>query len=126
MTKDDATWLRIAYVVFAGLVAFTLWRAADTVGVQTGWADRYNELYAPVSSLLALVLAAVITLLVGKQKERHDYFLAAIGELRKVSWPSMPDTRRMTIVVCVVVGVFAVILALFDLIWAKVLGLLLG
>jgi len=125
MTKDDATWLRIAYVVFAGLIAFTLWRAADTIGVQTGWTDRYSEFYAPVSSLMAVAFAALITVALGREKERHEYFLAAITELRKVSWPSMPDTRRMTIVVCIVVGVFAVILALFDLLWAKALGLLL-
>jgi len=43
-----------------------------------------------------------------------------------VTWPSMPDTRRMTLIVCVVVGIFAVILAVFDLVWAKILGLLIA
>jgi preprotein translocase subunit SecE len=62
----------------------------------------------------------------GSNKERHEYFLAAIGELRKVTWPSMPDTRRMTLIVCVVVGIFAVILAIFDFVWAKMLGLLIA
>lgn len=126
MSKDDATWLRIAYVVFAGIIAFTLWKASETVGVQTGWVDRYSEFYAPVSSLLSVVLGALIVVWMAREKERHEYFLAAIGELRKVSWPSMPDTRRMTIVVCVVVGIFALILALFDFTWARILGWILS
>ena len=46
-------------------------------------------------------------------KERDEYFLQAIAELRKVTWPSVAETKQKTIVVCVVVGVFAVILCGF-------------
>lgn len=126
MNKDDATWLRIAYVVLAGVIAFTLWKASGTLGVVTGWADRFSEFYSPVSSLISVGLGVAGVFALSKQKERNDYFLASIGELRKVTWPSMPDTRRMTTVVCVVVGVFAIILALFDLIWAEVFSWFLG
>ena len=43
-----------------------------------------------------------------------------------MTWPTAPDVKRMTLVVCVVVAVFAVILAGFDMIWAKALKLLLA
>jgi preprotein translocase subunit SecE len=126
MNKDDATWLRIGYVVFAGLVAFTLWKASQTLGIQTGWSDRYSEFYSPVASLISLVLGALVSLWLAKDQDRHEYFLASVGELRKVTWPSLPDTRRMTVVVCVVVGIFAAILALFDTLWSKILGTILA
>ena len=71
-------------------------------------------------------MGGLFTFWLKADKDRDDYFLQAIAELRKVTWPSVAETKQKTIVVCVVVGVFAVILAVFDLVWTKALGLLLG
>jgi len=46
--------------------------------------------------------------------------------MHKVSWPSWDDTKRMTTIVCVVVFVFAVILAIFDYAWANALKILIA
>ena len=73
-----------------------------------------------------VVFAAASTYYLTRDKGRDDYFLASIGEIRRVTWPNFIDTRRMTIVVCVVVGVFAAILFVFDFLWAEVLKLLLS
>jgi len=124
MNKDDSYWLKLAYVAFAALTAFTLFKAFGTLGVQTGWADRFDEWYQPVATTASILLGIGAALYLRSKKERDEYFLAAIGELRKVTWPSMPDTRRMTLIVCIVVGVFAIILAVFDFIWARIFGLL--
>lgn len=121
MTKDDATWLNICYVIFAGIVAYIGFKAIETVGVQAGWIERYDAWYPLVSRVVALVLGAGASFWLWSSKERREYHLAAIGEVRKVNWPSMPDTKRMTIVVVVVVAVFAVILAVFDIAWSKIL-----
>ena len=126
MNKDDSYWLRVCYVIFAAIVGYTAWKAFGTLGVQTGWSDRFDEWYGTAAGVGAVVLAAAGVWFLVHDKERHEYFLAAIGELRKVSWPSVLDTRRMTTVVVIVVGIFAVILAIFDLIWAKIFGLLLS
>ncbi len=125
MNKDDSYWLKLAYVAFGALVALALYKAFGTVGVQTGWTDRFDW-YQPVATAASLALGVAAAFYLGSNKDRHEYFLAAIGELRKVTWPSMPDTRRMTMIVVVVVGIFAVILAIFDFIWAKCLGLLIA
>jgi preprotein translocase SecE subunit len=125
MNKDDSYWLKLAYVAFAALVALAFYKAFGTLGVQVGWADRFDW-YQPVTTAASLALGIAAAFYLSSNKERHEYFLAAIGELRKVTWPSMPDTRRMTVIVCVVVGIFAVILAIFDFIWAKFLGLLIA
>ncbi|RYZ76406.1 MAG: preprotein translocase subunit SecE [Proteobacteria bacterium] len=126
MNKDDTYWLRVCYVVFAAIVGYTAWKAIGTLGVQTGWVDRFDDWYGTAAGIGAVVLALLGTWLLIRDRERNDYFLQAIGELRKVSWPSMLDTRRMTTVVVIVVGIFAVILAIFDLIWGKIFGLLLS
>jgi preprotein translocase SecE subunit len=126
MNKDDSYWLKLAYVAFAAVVALAFFKAFGTLGVQMGWSDRFDEWYQPATTIASIVLGIGAAFYLGWDKERHEYFLAVIGELRKVTWPSMPDTRRMTVIVCVVVGVFAIILAIFDFIWAKIFGLLIA
>jgi preprotein translocase subunit SecE len=36
----------------------------------------------------------------------------------------MDDTRKMTMIVCVVVVIFSIILTVFDVVWARLLKLL--
>ena len=125
MSKDDATWLSVAYVVFLLLTAFVAYRALETVGIQTGWIERF-EWFNYAATVISVLVGVGITLGLRSSAERNEYFLSSITELRKVTWPSWTDTKRMTIVVCVVVGIFAVIVGVFDLIWAKALKLLIA
>jgi len=125
MSKDDATWLSVAYVVFLLLTAFVAYRALETVGIQTGWIERF-EWFNYAATAISVLVGVGITLGLRSSAERNEYFLSSITELRKVTWPSWADTKRMTIVVCVVVGIFAVIVGVFDLIWAKALKLLIA
>ena len=106
-------------------MAFTFYKALGTVGIQTGVSEKFDELFQPVSLIVSLLAGALVVFVMAKDKERHEYYLASVGELRKVTWLGFLDTRRMTIVVCVVVGIFALVLALFDLLWAEVLGVIL-
>lgn len=124
MSKDDAAWLSVAYLVFFVLVSYVFYRALDTIGIQYGWLERY-EWFSYLCVLAGLVGGGVSTYYLRADRDRADYFLAAIGELRKVNWPTWPDTKRMTVIVCVVVGIFAVIVSVFDLIWARALKVLL-
>ena len=42
MTKDDATWLNVAYGVFAICVGFVAWKTLQTAGVHYGWIEKYD------------------------------------------------------------------------------------
>jgi len=125
MEKDDATWLNVAYVAFAFVMAFVFWNALNTAGIQFNWIERY-EWWELAQNGVAAALGIGSTLILKSKKDRHEYFLASISELRKVTWPTVPDTRKMTIIVCWVVGIFALILAGFDWAWGKILGLILA
>ena len=125
MQKDDATWLKLSYVVTALLSSFVMWKLFQTLGIQFNWLDKYSW-FSSLAVLMSVVMGVGFSLWLKSDSERDEYFLQAIAELRKVTWPSVAETKQKTIVVCVVVGVFAVILAVFDLVWTKTLGLLLG
>jgi preprotein translocase SecE subunit len=125
MSKDDAAWLNVAYMVFFAILAYVFYRVADTFGIQYGWVERY-EWYSYLSVIFGLAGGSLSTFWLRQDSQRADFFLAAIAELRKVTWPSWPDTKRMTVIVCIVVGIFAVIVSIFDLIWARALKMLLA
>jgi preprotein translocase SecE subunit len=124
MHKDDAYWLMVGYVVLFALATYIGFKAIEMVGIQMVWTERY-EWYKVAETFGGVVIGGALTWYVKRDQERNQYYEAAIAELRKVTWPTWPDVKRMTIIVCVVVGVFAVILGAFDFLWAEALKLLL-
>lgn len=54
------------------------------------------------------------------------YIRETAGELRKVSWPTWPEARQLTIIVVGVMIVMALLLGLIDRIAEVLIGLALG
>ena len=52
----------------------------------------------------------------GKQNGIQRYFGETAGELRKVSWPTRPEARQLTILVILVMVVVGLFLGVVD--WA--------
>lgn len=125
MSKDDATWLNVVYLVFGILVAYIIHQTFTLVGVQTGWSERYDLWWPYAANAGAVFFGLIGVFLLRRNQERHEYMLAAIGELRKVTWPSADDTKKMTIIVVVVVAIFGALLAAMDLVFGKAISLLL-
>jgi preprotein translocase subunit SecE len=61
-----------------------------------------------------------------KQNTIQRYFNETAGELRKVSWPSWPEARQLTILVIVVMVVIGLFLGLVDYGANSLLNLALG
>ncbi|BAJ63926.1 MULTISPECIES: preprotein translocase subunit SecE [Anaerolinea] len=49
-----------------------------------------------------------------------------IGELRKVTWPTLPEARRLTVIVLIVVGVTSLALGLLDWVFSRLIALLIS
>jgi preprotein translocase subunit SecE len=54
------------------------------------------------------------------------YFRETTGELRKVSWPTWPEARRLTWLVLLVMAVVGIFLAGMDYLASQLLNLVLG
>ena len=54
------------------------------------------------------------------------YFRETTGELRKVSWPTWPEARRLTWLVLVVMVVVGIFLAGMDYLASQLLDIVLG
>ena len=114
MSKDDSTWLRVAYLCLIGIVALLFVQATDSIGDQTGWSEGYSTLWQWPRYALALLIGFIVGWAFWRKKDRHEYFLAAVGELRKITWPAVDATRQMTIIVVVVCVIFSLLLAAMD------------
>lgn len=121
MGKDDLTWLNFCYVFFAFLAAFVGYQAIFTVGVQLAWTERYDQWFPIVNNLGAIFIGAVSAFWLRSSVDRREYHLSAIAEARKVTWPSFDDTKKMTLIVAIVVAFFSVVLSIFDVIWSRLL-----
>lgn len=47
-----------------------------------------------------------------------------VGELRKVSWPTYADAKRLTTIVLVVMAIMAVLLGVLDFVFSRLITLL--
>lgn len=61
-----------------------------------------------------------------KQNFIQNWYRETVGELRKVSWPTWPEARRLTGLVLVVMVIMGIILGGVDLLAREALNLLLG
>ncbi len=122
MTKDDGTWLNICYVACALVFIYVLWKGLHALGLFSGLLDDYSDWFGVAAGAISVVVGVAIVYQARGQRENHEYYLASIGELRKVTWPTWPDTKKMTVIVVIVVGIFSAILAVFDLGFAWLLN----
>ena len=61
-----------------------------------------------------------------KPNSLQAFFRETVGELRKVSWPTWPEARQLTLLVLAVMVVMGIILGLADGGARLLLNLLLG
>jgi preprotein translocase subunit SecE len=72
-----------------------------------------------------------VTRAVEKEREKPKkesaiarWWRETLGELRKVSWPSITDARRLTIIVLVVMFLMSVLLGTLDWVFSRLIALL--
>jgi preprotein translocase subunit SecE len=69
------------------------------------------------STVIGLAITAGAAIWLWTNRKTHDVSLEIASELRKVSWPSLAETRAATIAVIVASIISAVLLGLFDVFW---------
>ena len=61
-----------------------------------------------------------------RENAMRRFFRETIGELRRVSWPTWPEARRLTIIVIIVLVFMALFLGLVDWGASKIIALVIG
>jgi preprotein translocase subunit SecE len=68
-------------------------------------------------SFIGLGIAGAATIYIWITPKTHEVSLDIVAELRKVSWPGLPETRAATIAVIVASLIAAALLGMFDVLW---------
>jgi len=61
-----------------------------------------------------------------RENRLQRFFRETAGELRRVSWPTWPEARNLTIIVIIVLVAMAIFLWLVDLSATRLLSLIVG
>jgi preprotein translocase subunit SecE len=77
-----------------------------------------------LANLLGLAVAAGAAVYAFRNERAHEFSTEVVVELRKVTWPSRKETRTATIVVIIATIIVSLILGFFDLVWAKLTGII--
>jgi len=116
--KDDGYWVNVVYLCWFLLAFYLGYEIIQTIGIFSGWMERYVGWYKIAATVGGCVGGAFFVWRYVSKPGRREYHEEVIAELRKVTWPTWPDTKRMTWIVVLVVAFFSVVLGLFDLGWS--------
>ena len=79
-----------------------------------------------ITTLVAFAGALTTGIVLYKNDRVHGMASEVAAELKKVTWPTAKEVRAATVVVIGMAILSAVVLGLFDLIWAQVTELVYG
>lgn len=93
---------------------FSYARLNDATFLVEGWTT---------STLVGFVVAAVVAVVVWRIPKTQTVSLEIALELKRVTWPSLRETRAATIAVVVASFIASIILGVFDYIWGQLSAL---
>jgi preprotein translocase subunit SecE len=78
------------------------------------------------SEVVPAILGLATFFILFRHPKVNEVLEEVVSELKKVTWPGREDVVRSTYVVMVCIVLASIFLAAFDLLWGKVIGVLLG
>ncbi len=130
MAADKATGIDprrmviIFFVLAALAVGVFLEKILGLVFTYARWNDPavFGEDWT-LTTVLGFAIAAVAAVVAWRTPRTQTVSLEIAGELKKVTWPTLRETRAATVAVVVATFVAAVILGVFDVVWARISSL---
>src|SRR5512146_100651 len=121
---DPRRMVIIFYVLAAVAVGVFLEKVLGLVFSYARWSDPaiFGEDWS-LTTVLGYAIAAVAAVVTWRTPKAQTVSLEIASELKKVTWPTMRETRAATVAVMVATFAAAVILGVFDYVWAKLSSL---
>jgi preprotein translocase subunit SecE len=122
--EQPKRYVAIFYVLAALALGVFLEKVLQLVMNAAGWNDRelISDFGWNVSTFIGFAVAAISAVVVWRIPKTQQVSLEIALELRRVTWPSLRETRASTIAVVVASAIAAVILGVFDFAWGWLSG----
>jgi preprotein translocase subunit SecE len=108
----------IFYVLAAVALGVFLQKVLELAVAATHFNDAEVLFGWSVTQIAGFAIAALAAVIVWRIPKTQQVSLEIALELRRVTWPSMRETRAATVAVIVASAVAAIILGVFDLVWS--------
>lgn len=114
MEKTNSKYVTLAFILFSALVGFTL----------SALIKAFSGAFAVVARLsnfdlfkhgIPVGIAFGLFFYLQFNKNVLAWSDEVIGEIKKIVWPPIKDTRAMTVVVIIMVFISSIIISVFDL-----------
>jgi preprotein translocase subunit SecE len=121
---DPKRMVGIFFVLAAIAVGVFLEKVLALVFTYARWNDPavFGEDWT-LTTVLGFAIAAVAAVVAWRAPRTQTVALEIAGELKKVTWPTLRETRAATVAVVVATFTAAVILGVFDFVWARISSL---
>jgi preprotein translocase subunit SecE len=118
---DPKRMVVIFYVLAALAVGIFVEKVLELVFSYVRWNDPtiFGDEWR-LTTVLGFALAAAAAVVVWRTPRTQRVSLEIASELKKVTWPTLRETRAATVAVVIATFVAAVILGLFDYVWAAI------
>lgn len=121
--SSNMRWIVLAYGILAIIATVLVNRITDAILAVANMGDPMIG-FIPLTSLAGLLGGAITFVILFKHPRLTPFSQDVVKEIKKVTWPAIPETRAATLVVIVLVLIMSLILGLFDLIFANLTNLI--
>jgi preprotein translocase subunit SecE len=121
---DPKRMVVIFFVLAALAVGVFLEKVLGLVFSYARWNDPavFGEDWT-VTTVLGYAISAVAAVVAWRATRVQTVSIEVAAELKKVSWPTLRETRAATVAVVVATFVAAIVLGVFDYVWARLSSL---
>lgn len=112
-------WIQISYLFIAALTWIFFYYLSDMVWDLASLPVPADWFIAP-AQIIAFVTAAVVFIVLNRNRKIEQYSSEVASELSKVTWPEKKETVVSAGVIAVVVAICALLLFAFDSLWGTI------
>jgi len=117
---DPKRMVAIFYVAAAIFLGIFLEKVLGILFTYTRWNDFpvFGDDWT-ITTVVGYAIAAVAAVVAWRTPRSHAVSMEVAQELKKVTWPTLRETRAATVAVVVATFVAAALLGVFDYVWAR-------
>ena len=118
---DPKRMVGIFFVLAALALGFFLESLLGVLFTYARWSDPeiFGEKWT-ITTVIGFAVAALGAVVAWRAPRAQTVSLEVAAELKKVTWPTLRETRAATVAVLVATAIAAVILGVFDWVWAAI------
>ncbi len=120
MESQTQKWVTLSYIAVAALAAWVL--SALAFNLSSAWEleARFKQIET-IIRVGSVALGFVAYFAMSRNQVSNKFTTEVVEELSRVTWPTVDDTSKATIVVMIMVLISGGILGLFDALWTAIL-----